>query len=64
VSLVEAKELFVQEEYKSWMGLILQYLERGDLPLDQKAMTKLVKEVAQFTLLDNKLYKWGLAPIY
>lgn len=46
------------------MGLILQYLERGDLPLDQKAMTKQVKEVAQFTLLDNKLYKWGLAPIY
>lgn len=46
------------------MGLILQYLERGDLPLDRKAMTKIVKEVARFTLLDNKLYKRGLAPIY
>lgn len=54
--LTRAEVMFIQKEYKSWIGPTIHYLDWGNLLLDRQGMTKLIKELVGFTFLDEKLY--------
>lgn len=54
--LTRAEVMFIQKEYKSWIGPTIHYLDWGNLLLDRQGMTKLIKELVGFTFLDETLY--------
>jgi hypothetical protein len=51
--------IFVLEVIPPWVDELVSYLQKGDLPIDKKAAVKLKVKVAQFTLINNTLYKRG-----
>jgi ribonuclease HI len=42
-----------------WANELVSYLQEGDLPIDKKAAVKLKSKAAQFTLINDTLYKRG-----
>lgn len=46
------------ESQKSWMTMILEYIQNGIGPEDQKERRKM-QRAAKFYIIDDKLYKKG-----
>jgi hypothetical protein len=42
-----------------WADELVSYLQKGDLPINKRAAVKLKVKAAQFTLINNTLYKRG-----
>jgi ribonuclease HI len=49
----------VLEVIPPWADESVSYLQKGDLPIDKRAVVKLKVKAAQFTLINNTLYKRG-----
>lgn len=47
------------ESQQSWMTLILEYIQNGIDPKDQKEMRKLQRGAAKFYIIDDKIYIKG-----
>jgi hypothetical protein len=51
--------IFALDVIPPWANELVSYLQKGDLPIDKKAAVKLKIKAAQFTLINNTLYKRG-----
>jgi hypothetical protein len=51
--------IFTLDVIPPWANKLISYLQKGDLPIDKKAAVKLKIKAAQFTLINNTLYKRG-----
>lgn len=60
-SIENEEVLFLQEEYDSWIGPIIYYLEHGTIPSDREQCRKLTKEAARYTIIAGRLYKRGFS---
>jgi hypothetical protein len=59
LTVVKDAIIFVLGVIPPWADELVSYLHKGDLPIDKKAVVKLKVKAAQFTLINNTLYKRG-----
>ena len=61
---IEEMPMFAVQKVRSWMTLIMAFIQDGHLPQDTTEAKKVRKRAARFTILNDILYKKGFSMPY